>query len=307
MDRVTLTMRDWTASFLSLRAYVLLVALVGSIGSSHALTLASWNIEWLSSDPSDRFEASLRSAQDFDALGRYFAQIDPDVLAFQEVNDEQALRNVVGSGYQIWLSDRSLERHQDAQFGAINQYTGFAVRAGIEVVQRDDIILVDQARSRLRFAAYLVLNPQGHQPLHLLSVHLKAGCSGAYRDNRDCRLLYTQGESLNAWISEREANQEAYLIMGDFNHNLAFKGDWLWRTLTEGTKAQLASDRTAAQCVVRSNKQANKTHKFRSLIDHVIASPSLTLATPYQVTYETSDLFQYRLSDHCPMVTRIID
>ncbi|UPQ89831.1 endonuclease/exonuclease/phosphatase family protein [Vibrio sinaloensis] len=266
------------------------------------LVYSSWNLEWLSSNPSGKFPSSQRNSGDYQALSRYFNQLDSDVLAFQEVNDLDALRKVVGNGYQLYLSQRSQPQYQLHQFSDINQYTGFAVRGGIRVENKTDIQLDSHSNSKLRFASYVVIHPTSDAPIHLLSVHLKARCSGAYKNNPSCRTLSSQAKALNQWIVQRESNQQTYMIIGDFNHNLSYPDDWLWKTLSSGSQAKLATRNTPAECKVRSRKQPNKTHQFRSLIDHVVTSSDFSLNSVKQVTYKPDDLFQYQLSDHCPLL-----
>ncbi|KJY83954.1 hypothetical protein TW81_06410 [Vibrio galatheae] len=264
------------------------------------LSYATWNLEWLTSQPSDKFPASQRSKKDFDALNRYFVTLNSDVLAFQEVADLDALRKVIGDSYTIYLSQRSLESNQRYQFTDINQYTGVAIKHGIKAANMPDLKLDNDANSKLRFATYVVINADA-QPLHLLSVHLKARCSGAYKDGRACRTLKRQSQAINHWIKQREDSGEVYVIAGDFNHNLAYGGDWMWQDLSEGTTAQLATSTTPALCKVRSRNQPDKTHQFRSLIDHVVTSKQLEVSEVKQQVYQVDDLFKYQLSDHCPM------
>ncbi|TOE79683.1 hydrolase, partial [Vibrio parahaemolyticus] len=59
---------------------------------------------------------------------------------------------------------------------------------------------ITRGNSKLRFASYIVFNPNQKDELHLLSVHLKAGCSGAYKNSRDCQTLSQQGEALAKWM-----------------------------------------------------------------------------------------------------------
>ncbi|ELI1811161.1 endonuclease/exonuclease/phosphatase family protein [Vibrio fluvialis] len=276
--------------------------------SANTLTVSSWNIEWLTLNPSAPKDKGKRSEQDFAALRQHFAKLNSDVLAFQEVDSIDAVENVVGPGYHVVLSDRSQPNHAGHQFGDINQYTGFAVRNGIPFRDPPDIDLYDKRNHKLRFAAYIVLYPDTPNSLHTLSVHLKAGCSGKFQSNQSsCQTLLKQGKALNAWIKQRESKQEAYLIMGDFNHNLAYRGDWLWQTMTQGTKAEptLASQQTQATCKVRSRQQANKLHQFRSLIDHVIISPNLKADEARQVNFDSQQVLSYQLSDHCPLSSQV--
>ncbi len=266
-----------------------------------ATTFTSWNIEWLSSSPSAKFSESHRSAADVQKLNQHFIKTQSDVLAFQEVDDPQIIGNVVGSDYQLFFSDRSKRSNRHLQFDDINQYTGFAVKKDIPASDPVDLPLDTQSGSKLRFATYIVLYPDSEQPIHALSVHLKARCAGAYRNNRHCKTLQSQGGVLNQWINERERQNQAYVILGDFNHNLGYSGDWLWQAIVKNTNASLATQRTPADCKVRSRKQPNKTHQFRSLIDHIIVGDKLTASNVRQVTYDSNQVLSYHLSDHCPI------
>ena len=290
--------------FKAILAILLITKSTASFASS-SLTVTAWNLEWLTSHPSDKFSESQRSKQDFQALAGHFSTIDSDVLAFQEVNDQQALHKVIGDDYRVYFSDRASDAYMKQQFDEINQYTGFAVKEDIEVADKPDIQLDQRKNSKLRFGTYIVLNPNGSQPIHALSVHLKARCSGAYKNSRDCKILKSQGKALNQWISEREQQGENYAILGDFNHNLSYNGDWLWEVISHSSQAVLATKGTPATCKVRSRKNPNKTHQFRSLIDHIIVSPGLTTAQTNQDVFPPSLVLQQHLSDHCPISTQL--
>ncbi len=263
-----------------------------------SIKLTSWNIEWLSING----EKVSRTPQDFIKLNHYVDKTDIDVLAFQEVESHAAISKVVGSEYTIYLSDRAQPSHRHLQFNDTNQYTGFAVRKGIDVDDRPDFSIT-QGNSKLRFASYIVLNPNKDNETHLLSVHLKAGCSGAYRNNRDCKIVKQQGQALAKWIKAREDNKQHYVVLGDFNHNLGYRGDWLWEVLSNNTDARLVTKNTKAECKVRSNRNPNKTHQFRSVIDHIIASGDLKTSPGIQTVFKSQDVLDYKLSDHCPVST----
>jgi endonuclease/exonuclease/phosphatase family metal-dependent hydrolase len=175
------------------------------------------------------------------------------------------------------------------------------VKRGIHVEDRPDVRLDDHKSSKLRFASYLVLNPDSAQPIHLLAIHLKAGCSGAYKNRRSCKTLKAQTSVLRQWIADRESNQHAYIVLGDFNHNLAYSGDWMWRTLSKGNRAKLATETTPALCQVRSRNNPSKLHQFRSLIDHIVTSPNLAMKDVEQSVFAAEAVITHQLSDHCPI------
>ncbi|MEF1337614.1 endonuclease/exonuclease/phosphatase family protein [Vibrio rotiferianus] len=268
--------------------------------AQNSIKLTSWNIEWLSIDGSK----VSRTSQDFEKLNHYVDKTQVDILAFQEVETAAAIQKAVGNDFTIYLSDRANKSNQHLQFNDTNQYTGFAVRSGVSVLDKPDFSIT-RGNSKLRFASYLVLNPNQDKETHLLSVHLKAGCSGAYRNNRDCKIVKQQGQALAKWIKAREDNQQQYVVLGDFNHNLGYRGDWLWEVLSDNNDAKLVTKNTKAECKVRSNRNPNKTHQFRSVIDHIIVSGNLNASSGVQTVFKTQDVLDYKLSDHCPVSTTL--
>ncbi len=269
--------------------------------AQNSINLTSWNIEWLSVQGGN----VSRSENDFEKLRDYLVKTQADVLAFQEVESTAAIQKVLGNKYKIYLSDRADSSNRHRQFDNSNQYTGFAVRKDITVLDEPDFSIT-QGNSKLRFASYIVLRPKQGSDIHLLSVHLKAGCSGSYRNNRDCQIVKQQGPALSKWRREREANRQQYAVLGDFNHNLGFQGDWLWESISGKTSAELMTQHTTAECKVRSNRDPNKTHQFRSLIDHIIVSGKLKASPAVQTTFKSQDVLDYKLSDHCPVSTTLI-
>lgn len=268
--------------------------------------ISTWNMEWLDIKGNKRFKPSLRSNADFHKLSEYFSIIDTPVLAFQEVASQSAIQRVVGDDYNVYLSDRSMANYAQLQFDDINQYTGFAVKKGISVADPDDFSLLAANRNdKLRFATYIVVNDWLSQPVHLLSIHLKARCSGQYQSNRNCQTLKQQGKALNHWIQARERQNQAYIISGDYNHNLAYPNDWLWHDISQHSQARLATRYVEARCLVRNRNKPNRTHQFRSLIDHIVISEHLLIDQAYQERFKTEDVLNYQLSDHCPLSINI--
>lgn len=281
-----------------------------------SILITSWNIEWLSTVDKTSRLSTPRTQKDIDVLASYFKHISPTVLLFQEVDSSKAIQNIVGNNYTVYLSERAKEQHKHNQFDDINQYTGIAVKKGIQVHDPTDIRLNSSSYSKLRFATYLIIDKEksstdrkasstseDHNKIHLLSIHLKAGCSGKFTPSKSCITLKQQGLELNLWIKERVYNKESFIVAGDFNHNLSYPNDWFYSEITQAVQAKtsLASRKTTANCVVKSNRNPEKTHQFRSLIDHMIISSDLTDSQVTQHVYSKSDVLNYQLSDHCPV------
>ncbi len=284
---------------------LLLITLSSTALSAAPLTLSTWNIEWLTNNPNPRFPQSLREEGDFNALRNHLQSFAPDILAFQEVDSEAALRKVIGDDYKVYFSDRALPSNQQHQFSAINQFTGFAVRSDIDVIDVPDFPLI--TGNRLRFASAIKVITQ-ESTINLLSLHLKAGCSGKYSNRGSCRTLKQQGKVINSWIKQVEERGESYIVLGDFNHNLAYRGDWLWEIITEGLTLapRLVSQQTQAKCQVKSTKNSNKTYQYRSLIDHIFVSPELRTGPAIQNVMPVDAVLKYQLSDHCPLSTKLL-
>jgi endonuclease/exonuclease/phosphatase family metal-dependent hydrolase len=275
--------------------------------SATPFNIATWNIEWLSSHGYPQFEQSLRQSQDFEKLAGYFAQLDASVVAIQEVDSKEALQKIVGTDYQIILSERSDARNSKRQFQNINQYTGFAVASHFKVTEYPDLDLNPEPNGKLRFGTHIAVSSTVNpKPIHFLSVHLKAGCQGKYKNSRSCRLLKDQTQILSDWIKSRHENQDSFVILGDFNHDLSYKNDWLFAELTRYSPTiQLASKKSKAICEVRSNRNPNATHRFNKLIDHIIVSPDLAMHAANQQPFSKNDVINFKLSDHCPLKARV--
>ncbi|MGB1320422.1 MAG: endonuclease/exonuclease/phosphatase family protein [Vibrio gallaecicus] len=262
------------------------------------LTITTWNIEWLTTKTTNELNIPQRTYTDENKLSDYFNKLNSDIIAFQEVDSIEALSRISGNKFDLLLSDRAIPANRRHQFSNVNQYTGFAIRKGLSITDYEDFPL--ESNSKLRFASYISVDIEGNE-VHLLSIHLKAGCSGAYRRNKNCQRLKAQGERLNQWIRAREENNDAYIILGDFNHNLAYPNDWLWDILTDNTTATLATKNTQAKCKIRSNRHKGKIHQFRSVIDHIVVSDSLSFQPAEQNLFKTQDVLDFQLSDHCPV------
>jgi endonuclease/exonuclease/phosphatase family metal-dependent hydrolase len=277
-----------------------------------ALTIASWNLEWLVSPetahtgrlncnagktapvPCDVARELSRDTADLARLAHYARKLDADVIAFQEVENQRAARRVF-RGYDICIHP-----------GKGVQTAGFAVRG---VAHRCEAPLQTLAQGdRQRAGARLILFPGTSQQIELLAVHLKSGCS---RDALDsgaaaCRTLAAQGAALAAWMQQRAQANARVIVLGDFNR--AGPGnDVFWQQLRVGTAPEAAFD-NASSGVAFSN--CYRGQPFSQYIDHILVSRALAA----QVVrgsfrhhgYRSLDAFRYRLSDHCPISISLI-
>ncbi|MBM7035714.1 endonuclease/exonuclease/phosphatase family protein [Vibrio sp. 188UL20-2] len=272
---------------------------------AETIRVGSWNLEWLTSHGVDKFPQSQRQAADFNRLSDYATALDAPIIALQEVNDIQAAMQVFGSDYQIVLSSRSQAKHSALQFSGINQYTGFALHHSVQLVANPpDLTLASTPSQKLRFGNYIIVR-HNQQNVHLLSVHLKAGCQKARTNSRSCTILAEQADQLNLWVQQRIQQNQAFILAGDFNHQLSYPNDWLMQRIIADTSQTISLDsrQSEATCAVKSNRDPNQTHRYSYLIDHMLSHKLKKHSSTQQQDYALQDVINYQLSDHCPIVT----
>lgn len=263
-----------------------------SLRSPHALTLASWNLEWLAAEnghgPVARDDAA------FTRLGKYATRIDADVIAVQEVEGVAALARVFDPGrYAFYVTG-----------DATPQRTGFVYDRRLQVYVNPDYTALDVGS--LRSGADLSVNWNGTR-VRLLSVHLKSGCfDHPLSHDGACTKLKAQVPKLEAWIDARANEHTPFAVLGDFNRRLfATNRDPMWRALDDSQppEADLYSptENQRSQCWSGQHPQ---------YIDHIVLSRSLhALQVPNSFTqylYDAADApFRKQLSDHCPIALRL--
>ncbi|MFV0576362.1 MAG: endonuclease/exonuclease/phosphatase family protein [Vibrio sp.] len=262
-------------------------------------------MEWLTTHPSSSFPESERNEKDFSVLNNKFQGMQPDIFAFQEVDSKQAVEKVVGSSYHIYMSDRAQSRYKKQQFKDINQYTGLAISEQWQVTDPKDIEL--SPHSKLRFATYVVMKKDNQPDVHVLSVHLKQGCPAQKKSSQSCKEVDSQSKVLNKWMTERVKQDQAFVIMGDFNHDMSYRNDWLWKQLSSGIESDvtLLTQNIKANCEVKSNRNPNKLYRYPKVIDHMIVSKAQVQSPAKQINYTRDEALNYRVSDHCPLMSTV--
>ncbi|MEY3713402.1 MAG: hypothetical protein RL321_1022 [Pseudomonadota bacterium] len=310
----------------------LLLSLLGQSGLATAanganntnLRMATWNLEWLiaprefrelaasclprnaSPGNRDRYipcnvaDELQRSEADFRALRRVAEELDADVIALQEVDGPAAARKVFPK-HQFCFTKRP---------GVQNN--GFAIRRGIPFRCEADVESLSLG-GRVRSGAHLVLYPNDPREMHLLSVHLKAGCPRRPLDDsrRDCVTLAKQVPLLEAWIDEQAAANRRFAILGDFNHDFSTRGPArtedgtlrnFWAEIDDGEPAgaklvNVSSGERFVNCSAAQN--------YGSYIDHVVLGEKLAServpGSFIRTTFNEGDALKRKLSDHCPV------
>jgi 5'-nucleotidase (lipoprotein e(P4) family) len=222
--------------------------------AADALTLVSWNLEWLA-DPhalerSDFWRkcvaphlsnqklraelpvcdayvrAGIRTAAEYNtrkllplqqALVTLASQ-PTDVLAVQEVQNPAALQAILPAGYRV----ACVTTREDAQ------NLGFIVRNDsrwqftCEEVPTLSLEQDHQVPRAVRRGLALTLT-QGGTSFRILNVHLKAGCPKGPMNkpkNDHCTSLQHQVAPLEQWIEQQANHNQAFMIIGDWNRDL---------------------------------------------------------------------------------------
>jgi endonuclease/exonuclease/phosphatase family metal-dependent hydrolase len=272
---------------------------------SGRLRLATWNLEnlhaqdgqstYTGSDPSVK-----RTATDYDRIRCYVRLFDPDILAVQEVDGEEALSRVVDTDiYNVHVDDRPK--------GSLNgqQNTGFAFKRGLRVVRQPDFQALDiRGDGTLRYGARINLTHHG-QTVQLMSVHLKSGCFDNTTTSSACETLLAQVPVLEGWIDAAAEGPTPFIVLGDFNRRFNVPNDKVWADLDDGEPAN--ADLTTLTQDMPVSCRDNTIPEF---IDHIVVDrrvlPWVDRTSVHHISYRQADKAVWdQLSDHCPVAVEL--
>ena len=249
-------------------------ALTLTVSATHTreLTIAAWNLEHLNADGAEG--CIERTQSDYEIITKHIHEMRFDVVALQEIKDVAAARRVFsGEEWNIELSNRRASEPDRECWGAAGRMlqhlaTGFAIRKGIDYVRHEDYSDLTTGNDFQRFGTDITISST--QSVRLLSVHLASGCWGPPQDedpqrSATCETLDQQFDHLAAWIDDRRAHDENFVVLGDFNRRLAMQDDWGWKKLV-AANADIA--------LLTGNLEAKCDPRYTDLIDHLIVGGS---------------------------------
>lgn len=273
----------------------LLLVSMPLIVEAEIVRIAAWNIEnlWASEGQGQ----NPRTIADYERLAGYALQLDADVIAFQEIENEQALERILDPEiYRFLVSSRPVN-------GNFRQRTAFAVRRGIPVTRHPDLVQLRTSRG-LKYGVDMEITLAG-RTIRLLSVHLKSFCfedrlSDGSNLSKHCRKLASQMGVLEKWIDEMASKDLPFAILGDFNRRLNLENDDFWSEIDDGSPALLklyrAADGLQSECW---------NGKYPHYIDHIVYNQQVAdwiiPGSFRQVLYSESPDTIETLSDHCPI------
>lgn len=268
------------------------------------LRIATWNLGNLhSQDGMSTFTGWDPSVQRFSVdylrLRCYVRLFDPDILAVQEVDGEEALRRVVDTDvYDVHVSSRPTAPGLGGK-----QNTGFAYKNGLNVQIRPDVTDLDVSGGSLRHGTRIDVTHRG-RTFKLMSVHLKSGCFEG-ESGSACDRLFTQVPELEEWIDEAAADTEPFIVLGDFNRRLNLPNDLVWTNLDDAQPPN--ADLTK---ITENMPFSCRDNEFTRFIDHIVfdrrAVEFVDRTSFRHVTYRQADKPVWdRISDHCPVMVEM--
>lgn len=278
------------------------IALACWVAPADALKLASWNLEHLAD--TDLEGCKLRREADYRILRRYAETLGADVVAVQEVENEQALARVFDpEAWSIEVSRRAdpatpVECRGIPGQQLITQRTGFAIRKGLRYARNPDVTTLDvTGDNSLRHGVDITLD--AGVPLRLLSVHLKSGCASdpASSDREECKQLFRQQKVLKSWVEERARDEIPIVILGDFNRRLQNEEEF-WTGLDDPTHPSRDLVLPVRRDEVSACRQA-----FPQFIDYIVFNSDsfeLVKAGSFGSLKFEGEEKNYP-SDHCPI------
>jgi endonuclease/exonuclease/phosphatase family metal-dependent hydrolase len=192
---------------------VLILFLSGCAGSSDlqqsVVTIGTFNIAWLGDGIKDNIQ---RSDEDYKRIGTIIAESGADIFALQEIENAEALEQVLkyapGYSYIVGKEGR-------AQNVAVIYKSTVKVSGGMEYMP----LSIERGRNR---PGLLINCKKGNFDWAMMIVHLKS--SSRYDSTAELKIAaritrQRQAELAQAWADSmlKVSNEKDLLIVGDFN------------------------------------------------------------------------------------------
>ncbi len=292
-----------------LRSFALQLTIAAGLSSpargDEAITISSWNIANLHHVPGYAYRGEIgtwRTFADLAIIKKILVDQKPGVILLQEASGELAVRDVLGDDYAIIGTREYDARRDNDNLLQRDVYPFIAVRRELEgkILYQFSTGLSDGLMpSETRDIQYVRLQV-GSKTLGLIHIHGKSSCPDTVKidsDNRSCQLIYKQFLSIGDLIKKEAGQDDAVLVVGDFNRELLNPRLLEWRKTYAPWAASLIAP---PACILRPSLQP---------IDFVIVSKLPTGGTIASGSTLSNLLptldHPARISDHCPLSIRV--
>ncbi|MGL3822314.1 endonuclease/exonuclease/phosphatase family protein [Sphingopyxis sp. R3-92] len=277
------------------------IAPANTLAPSGSLKIASWNLEFLAER--NGIGCNPRDESDYAAMRRIVDDLDADVIAFQEAENEAAAARVFDPAKYVVI----MEARKGSPGGTcggkataqtvIRQAVGFAIRKDIAFDRHVDVTSLMRGNEQLRSGVDITLRPRNRAPIRLLGIHLKSGCF-AGKEAKACPIFQDQIPALEAWIDAAAAGPDRFAVLGDWNRRLALPGDAIWTEIDDSDPAN--ADLTLAD----AGEPPACDPRYDSFIDHIVLDRRAAAdRTGFSETLYAPGEKHY--SDHCPIAVRL--
>lgn len=279
-------------------ALLLVSAVNSNLASANSLRVVTWNTEHLAAH--DGAGCKARDTESYSQMRQYAQSLDADIVALQEVGSFAAVERIFpASQWQIIMSSRTDSPSytcRENKLASTQQKVAFVVKKPILIKRVNHLTEFANAKVGAREAIHLQIDHQGKN-LNLLNVHLKSGCFVENYKNStksSCLVFKKQADYLQTYLYKQNLAKDYWLVLGDFNHHLAKKGNRL--------RQELLSLSTSQQNLSIATDNLKSCHpKYPDPIDHMVLSKPLKQAlTPSSVRFHHYDS-PLMLSDHCAL------
>lgn len=259
------------------------------VPNPNTITIATFNAEWLGDGNDD---TKPRSAKDYEKLARVISITNADIIALQEVENENALKMLSNylENYSFYVSESGGK-----------QNPAYLFNNNLEVRFIGDYSPIDVEPGRTR-PGYLVFVRKGNYDFALMNVHFKS--TSRYDNTPELKeksflLRAKQAKALSNWVDSilTKTIEKDIVITGDFNDNPNRKTNPTLMSLAENTNLIFTT----------AELHSCKNDKW-DCIDHLVVSKSasnrvipnsLHQINFYQILKQKE---AESISDHCPVV-----
>ena len=259
-----------------------------------SLKLATWNIKHLRDSNGEG--PVQRNDADFNQLKAIAANLNADIIALQEVENEAAARRVFDPAtYNFWIT-------APPSSNRFPQMTGFAVRKDLDVQRHPEFDQLQLGNPNLRSGTDITVNANG-QSLRLLAIHLKSACFTGDLDHPsgdDCETLADQVPILEQWIDRRANETVPFVILGDWNRRMN-NADDLWVEIDDAQPANADLVRIPSQGAQQDCWNFEQYIDFFALDKRAAQFLRPNRFQGIRIEPDTNSPSTTKLSDHCPI------
>ncbi len=277
-----------------------------TFGATTTVSVGTFNIAWMGDGINDRI---VRSEADIERIAEVIRDANADVLALQEIENEQALKRVLGllPEYRFVMPGITAANSSKQRLAVL-----FKPSMTVTALGEYTPLAIDAARHRAGFVVRCSVRcstwfTRDSLQWVMMVVHLKSTSNAdstlALKDSsRSIRRLQAQRTAW--WLDSVQRHEPNVVVLGDMNDAPLGNGkrastlDALTALTTTGSATFLTEGMTSCK------------HTLWQSIDHILVSAAMRalyvpysatmIAFPHQYNHDQAD----RVSDHCPVVCR---